>query len=43
MTTAGWIFLIVSWLVILGLFVYSLARTLSRKGSAPDGDQSPLE
>jgi len=27
----GWIFMIVSWLAILGLFVFSLARILRQK------------
>jgi len=31
MTLAGWIFLIVSWLVILLLFAFSLYRTLRSK------------
>jgi len=31
MTAAGWAFIAVSWLVILGLFVYSFARTLREK------------
>lgn len=28
MTTSGWVFMIASWLAILGLFVYSFVRTL---------------
>jgi hypothetical protein len=28
MTLAGWLFLSVSWLVIIGLFAFSLIRTL---------------
>jgi hypothetical protein len=28
MTTAGWIFMLISWAVILGLFIFSLFRTL---------------
>jgi hypothetical protein len=28
MTTGGWVFMVLSWLGILGVFVYSLARTL---------------
>jgi hypothetical protein len=31
MTLAGWLFLSVSWLVILGLFTFSLIRTLRSK------------
>jgi hypothetical protein len=31
MTLAGWIFLSASWLVILGLFTFSLFRTLRSK------------
>jgi len=31
MTLAGWIFLVVSWLVILLLFAFSLYRTLRSK------------
>jgi len=28
MTVSGWIFLILAWLAILGLFLYALLRTL---------------
>lgn len=28
MTLSGWIFMLVSWTVIIGLFVYCMARTL---------------
>lgn len=31
MTEAGWIFMLISWAVILGLFAYSMIRTLSHK------------
>lgn len=31
MTRGGWVFMSVSWAVILGLFAFSLARTLRRK------------
>jgi len=31
MTDAGWIFMLLSWGVIIGLFVYSMARTLLPK------------
>jgi hypothetical protein len=31
MTFAGWIFLSASWLVILALFIFSLARALCSK------------
>ena len=31
MTTAGWIFMLASWGVIMGLFVYSMVRTLLPK------------
>jgi len=31
MTIAGWIFMLTSWAVIGGLFVYSMARTLLPK------------
>ena len=31
MTLAGWIFMLISWGVILGLFVYSMTRTLTSK------------
>jgi len=31
MTTGGWIFLAVSWLCILGVFAYSMVRTLRGK------------
>jgi hypothetical protein len=29
MTTAGWIFMLLSWGVILGLFIYCMVRTLT--------------
>lgn len=29
MTTAGWIFMLLSWGGILGLFIYCMVRTLS--------------
>jgi hypothetical protein len=44
MTTGGWIFLAVSWLGILGVFAYSMVRTLREKDdsgeppAAPPGD-----
>lgn len=28
MTTAGWIFMIVSWAIIIGLFAFCMRRTL---------------
>jgi hypothetical protein len=31
MTLGGWIFMIASWAVILGLFGYSMVRTLRRR------------
>jgi hypothetical protein len=31
MTIAGWLFMSASWLVILGLFVFCLSRTLKSK------------
>ena len=31
MKISGWIFLAISWLVILGMFVYSMVRTLREK------------
>lgn len=31
MTVAGWIFMLTSWAVILGLFAYSMVRTLRPK------------
>jgi hypothetical protein len=31
MTIAGWIFMSASWLVILGLFIFCLCRTLRSK------------
>jgi uncharacterized membrane protein len=31
MTAAGWIFMSISWLVILALFILCLARTLRSK------------
>jgi hypothetical protein len=34
MTTSGWIFMGLSWAVILGLFAFSMARTL-RGGKGP--------
>ena len=34
MKLSGWIFMLVSWGVIIGLFVYCMARTL-RSGKKP--------
>jgi hypothetical protein len=31
MTIAGWLFMSASWLVILGLFIFCLCRTLRSK------------
>lgn len=40
MTPAGWIFMGVSWGVILGLFAFALVRTLTTKGQkTEDRDQ----
>ena len=39
MTLGGWIFMLASWAVILGVTVYSLVRTLRDKH--PDDDQAP--
>lgn len=41
MTAAGWIFMLVSWGVIIGLFGFCLVRTLrtdSQKHSDAEGD-----
>ncbi|MCI0498336.1 MAG: hypothetical protein L0Y36_01460 [Planctomycetales bacterium] len=35
MTISGWIFMLISWAVILGLFIFSMVRTLR------PGDKSP--
>jgi hypothetical protein len=35
MTWGGWIFMGASWLLILGLFAFSLVRTLRQKGNGP--------
>jgi hypothetical protein len=40
MTTGGWIFMIASWGVILGLFGYSMFRTLTGRPGA-DLDRPP--
>ncbi len=39
MTPAGWIFMIVSWTAILGIFTYCLSRTL--RSSERDDKQMP--
>ena len=31
MTTGGWIFMLLSWGLIIGLFVYTMSRALSDK------------
>jgi len=31
MTAAGWIFMLTSWGVIIGLFVYCMGRTLKKQ------------
>ena len=36
MTLGGWIFMLVSWGVILGLCVFSLVRTLRAKDNRPE-------
>jgi len=36
MTLGGWIFMGASWLLILGLFAYSLVRTLREKEEGRD-------
>ena len=40
MKLEGWIFLIASWSVIIGLFFYCMVRTMRQK-SAPDKGQQP--
>lgn len=40
MQPAGWLFMILSWGVILGVFVYSLWRTLSSANTKDDGDDA---
>lgn len=42
MTAAGWIFMIVSWTVIIGMFTFCMTRTL-RPGSKPDQADNPKE
>jgi|GEM_PF-7119355 len=37
MTKTGWAIMIISWAVILGAFVFSLARTLSQPEDDPPG------
>ncbi len=34
MRPEGWIFLCVSWLIILGLFAFSMMRTLRKKNES---------
>jgi preprotein translocase subunit YajC len=34
MQSEGWIFLCVSWLIILGLFAFSMMRTLRKKNES---------
>lgn len=38
MNREGWIFMAISWTVILGLFVYSMVRTLSPKRDGDTGE-----
>jgi hypothetical protein len=40
MSLSGWIFMLVSWVAILSLFVYSMARTLGF-GHRPSTPQEP--
>lgn len=37
MTIAGWLFMSASWLVILGLFIFCLYRTLHSKDKKNSG------
>lgn len=43
MTFSGWIFMIVSWAAILGMFVFCMSRTLrppkQNDDQSPDADQ----
>jgi hypothetical protein len=39
MNLSGWIFMLSSWLVIIGLFVYCMIRTLGRGKHSPSGKQ----
>jgi len=41
MTIAGWIFMIVSWSVIIGLFVFCLKRTLSPRPNNNNNEPQP--
>lgn len=43
MTLSGWIFLIISWSVILGLFVFSLALTLRATRRHPGTEPFEIE
>ncbi len=42
MRLSGWIFMLVSWTVILGLFGYCMARTLGL-GRGPSAPQEPSD
>ncbi len=40
MKVSGWIFMAASWLLIVGLFAFSMARTLSRTGARSQEEDS---
>jgi len=42
MKWSGWLFMLVSWTVILGLFVYCMARTLRSGQDNDDGRAGTL-
>ena len=43
MTIGGWIFMIVSWAVILWLFIFSMVRTLKGGGEEEAQEQQGVE
>ncbi|MHC4551437.1 MAG: hypothetical protein ACYSUT_01530 [Planctomycetota bacterium] len=43
MTLAGWIFMITSWTIILGLFAFCLKRTLGGSPNRNDSEQGQPE
>lgn len=40
MNISGWIFMFISWAVIIGLFIFCMVRTL-RRGSGNKSDKQP--
>jgi uncharacterized membrane protein len=45
MTIEGWIFMIISWAVIIGLFIFCMTRTLrpAKKASAQEKQKEDTE